>query len=80
MRRVDRPVQVQLRNSHPVRIRWNERTLTVRDLLECWVHQTGWWKPGGGERRVYYRLATDVGIVEVYRIGEGAWRLARMAD
>lgn len=80
MRRVDQPIQVHLRNSHPVRICWGDRDLMVRDVLECWVHQTGWWKPGGGERRVYYRLQTDAGIVEIYQIGNGSWTLARVAD
>jgi hypothetical protein len=43
------------------------------------VHQTGWWKPKGGERRVYYRLKTESGIIDVYRSGE-EWTLSRVVD
>lgn len=79
MRRVDHPVHVQLQGSRPSRISWNDEVLHVEELIECWVHQTGWWRPEGGERRIYYRLKTDGGIVEVYRSG-GSWTLSRVAD
>lgn len=79
MRRVNQPISVQTQSSRPSRISWAGEVLNVQKLIECWVHQTGWWKPEGGERRVYYRLKTETGIVEVYRSGEG-WTLSRIAD
>lgn len=79
MKRIDVPVQVRTRGSVPAHILWHDRRLVVRELLECWVHETGWWKPGGSTRRVYYRLRTDAGVVEVYRSGD-TWTLSRIAD
>lgn len=79
MRRVDQPVSVQVQNSRPVQISWGGEVLTVENLIKCWVHQTGWWNPGGGERRVYYRLEVGHGTVDVYRL-DGEWILARIVD
>ena len=79
MRRVGQTISVRTQDSCPTQISWNGDTLRVEDLIECWVHQTGWWKPKGGERRVYYRLRTESGIIDVYRSGE-EWTLSRVVD
>lgn len=79
MRRIDKPISVQVQDSRPARIFWNDEVCRVEELIKCWVHQTGWWHPEGGERRIYYRLKVDGGIVDVYRSGED-WRVARVID
>lgn len=79
MRRVNQPVSVEVEDSCPARISWSDDILHVEDLIKCWVHQTGWWNPSGDERRVYYRLQTDEGIVDVYRSGT-KWTLSRIVD
>ena len=52
----------------PRRFRWDGRTYRVHRLLDYWILQTRWW--GGEEKRIYYRLETHRGIVEVYRAAE----------
>lgn len=52
----------------PHRFRWEGRTYRIRRLLDYWILQTRWW--GREEKRIYYRLETNRGIVEVYRAAE----------
>lgn len=79
MRRINQSISVQADDSYPTEISWDGDLLHVEDLIKCWVYQTGWWNPEGGERRVYYRLKTDAGVVDVYRSG-AEWTLARILD
>lgn len=52
----------------PRQFRWGGRTYRVRRLLDYWILQTRWW--GREEKRIYYRLETHRGIVEIYRAAE----------
>lgn len=79
MRRVNQPISVQVQDSRPARISWNDEVLQVEELIKCWVHQTGWWNPEGGERRIYYRLKVGGSVVDIYR-SEEAWKIARVID
>jgi hypothetical protein len=81
MRRVEATIGVQTAASgRPRQVEWGERTLRVKRMVECWVYQTRWWGEGPGERRVYYRLQTECGLVEVYRTNGREWTLSRVAD
>ncbi len=62
------PISVEARKGVPRRIRWGRRTYIVRRLLDFWILQSRWW--AREEKRVYFRLETDQGVMEVYR-GEG---------
>jgi len=48
-------------------------------MAECWVVESRWWNASAFSRRVYYRLYTDRGVLEVFR-SDGRWILARVAD
>jgi hypothetical protein len=79
MRRVFLPVEVQCCNDVPRRVRWNGRDYRVESMAECWVVESRWWTASDFSRRVYYRLYTDHGVLEVFR-SDGRWILARIAD
>lgn len=79
MRRVNQSISVRAEDSRPTHISWEGELVRVEDLIKCWVHQTGWWNPEGDQRRVYYRLKTEAGIVDIYRSGT-EWTLTRILD
>jgi hypothetical protein len=51
--------------------------LEVHEVLDKWVARSRWWSKD--ERRVYFRLHTSRGIIEVYRRNSG-WFISRVAD
>jgi hypothetical protein len=53
------------------------QSLDVRAVLDKWVARSRWWSKD--EKRVYVRLHTAHGIIEVYRTGR-QWYLSRIAD
>lgn len=67
------PIAVEARKGVPRRIRWGRRIYTVRRLLDFWILQSRWW--AREEKRVYFRIETDQGVMEVYRGEEtqGTW-------
>jgi hypothetical protein len=71
------PVEVELKKGWPVMIHWEHRHMRVRQVSDWWVARERWWSRE--EERVYFRLVTDTGTVEVYRLGD-KWILARMFD
>jgi hypothetical protein len=77
MKLLHEPIAVQTRKGWPVRLQRGESIVQVRDVLRVWVHQTGWWKVE--ERREYFMLHTDAGVVVIYR-KDGEWMLARSMD
>lgn len=77
MKSLNVPIHVDAKNGMPRRIRWGRRTYLVRKLLNYWVVQSRWW--GREERRVCYRLETDGGVMEVYRVAFRSDRGARAA-
>ncbi|PEN12651.1 hypothetical protein CRI94_14145 [Longibacter salinarum] len=79
MRRVFSSIEVECRNDVPARVHWNDTSYRVESLVECWVVETRWWADADFSRRVYYRLYTDRGVLEVFRSGE-RWILARVSD
>jgi hypothetical protein len=52
-------------------------SVNIRAVLDKWVARSRWWS--NDERRVYARLHTSRGIVEVYRSGQ-QWFMSRIAD
>ncbi len=58
-------------------LRLGDRRYRVREPLDVWVVQGRWW--GEEEKRVFFRLRTDRGEVEVYRSGE-RWVLSKVMD
>jgi len=71
------PLEVEVTRGWPVVIHRGDRAHRVRNLLDAWVVQGKWW--ADEERRVCFRVATDGGIMEIYRSGD-EWRLARLED
>lgn len=68
MKSIQENIAVDARNRVPRRLRWDGRTYRVRRLLDYWILQTRWW--GREEKRIYFRLETNRGVVEVYRAAE----------
>ncbi len=52
--------------------------MVVRRPLRYWIRESRWWT-GRSERRAYFSLLTQEGVVEIYRIGE-KWVLSRIFD
>lgn len=77
MRRIFDPVQVEEQKGWPCRVHWGQNTLVVRRPVDFWIRQGRWW--AGEERRVYFRLITARGVVEIYR-SDDDWVLAKVAD
>lgn len=67
MKSIHEPIDVDVRTGGrvPRRFRWGRRSYRVCRLIDYWILQTRWW--GREERRIYFRLETDRGIVEVYQ-------------
>ena len=70
-------VVVSSSNGRPRLIRHGRRTYRVREMLDVWVYQSRWW--GNEERRVYFRLWTNRGVMEIWRNGK-EWMLSRILD
>ena len=77
MKIIRAPVEVEVKKGWPVLIRWGHRRMAVRQVSDWWVARERWWAKE--EERVYFRLVTDKGTVEVYRSGD-QWTLARLFD
>lgn len=71
------PIQVEPPTGKPRRLRWRRRVYVVEEVIDFWISQTHWWR--GEEKRVYLRLLTDGGTLEVYRSGAD-WTMSRVAD
>lgn len=94
MKRLDEPIQVRLENTSPLPtlFRWNGDTYDIKRVLEVWRKESKWWRPGGNERRDYYRCVVKSGassrgghtVVIIYRRTNGTedpkWILARKID
>ena len=65
MKFINVPVSVDARKGVPRRIHRGRRIYTVRRVVDFWILQSRWW--GREEKRIYFRLETDGGVVEVYR-------------
>lgn len=79
MKRLEEPVKVEDRKGWPVQIRRGSRVYRVRKLVDVWVVQGRWWLDE--EKRVYFRVLTDKGTMDVYRRDKtGEWVMAKMMD
>jgi len=77
MKRYADPVEVLLSRGSPRRVRWAERIYQVQEILDFWIYQSRWWS--SEERRIYFRLRTNRGTIEIWRSGE-QWVLAGVED
>lgn len=78
MRRVFEPVEVDEKKGWPCRIRWRGTVLRVKRPLDFWKRRGRWW--GKEEERIYFRLLTDGGAIEIYRDGSSDWVLTKVLD
>ena len=79
MKRIEEPVEVEDRKGWPMVIRRRGRTYRVRKLVDLWVVQGRWWLEE--EKRVYFRVLTDKGTMDVYRNqNNGKWVMAKLGD
>ena len=79
MKRIEEAVEVEDRKGWPVRIQRGTRIYRVQKLVDVWVVQGHWWLEE--EKRVYFRVLTDKGVMDVYRRDiNGAWVMAKLAD
>lgn len=77
MKRVDRPVEASIKKGWPVRIKRENKFYATRQVVDFWIVQSRWWATE--ERRIYFRLWTDRGTIEVYRSGD-SWVLSKILD
>lgn len=77
MRQYREPIRVYADRSRPVCLAWRNRRVHVDAVLDRWVARSRWWS--NDETRLYLRLHTDRGIMEVYRRG-ASWFMSRVAD
>ncbi len=77
MKRRSDDIEVRDVRGWPVEIRRDGRVYRVREMLDAWVVQGHWW--GDEEKRVFFRVRTDRGAVELYRTG-GRWVLSKELD
>lgn len=77
MKRRSEPVDVDVTKGWPVVIRRNGRIYRVESMLDVWIVQGKWWSRE--ERRVYFRVSTTHGIMDVYN-ADATWILASVED
>lgn len=77
MKQYSDPIEVAHTRGSPKRVCWAGRTYHVREILDFWIYQSRWWSRE--ERRVYFRLGTSRGIIEIWQSGE-QWMLAGVED
>ena len=77
MKKVNIAVEVLTHRNRPQVVVRRGIRYTVERVVDWWVIRGRWWHRE--ERRVYFTLVTERGIIEVYH-GEGGWVLSRVAD
>ena len=77
MKLTQEDIEVVLKNQQPVRFTWRGKTYCVTEVLERWVVDAEWW--GRKVSRVYFRLNTTKGVMEIYR-QDGSWMLSHVMD
>ncbi len=77
MKRLDEPITVIPADGPPRRIAWRGNTVPVEALVDYWVLEGKWWM--NRARRVYLRLQTPAGTLDVYRRNT-SWHLDRVVD
>jgi hypothetical protein len=77
MKRRFEPVEVEVAKGWPVFVYRNGKKHRVRHLVDVWVVQGKWWAEE--ERRVYFRVHTTGGTLDVFKSGD-AWVLSKVQD
>lgn len=77
MKRRSEPVDVDITKGWPVVIHRHGQAYRVQSMLDVWIVQGKWWSQE--ERRVYFRVSTTGGIMDVYR-SDARWVLASVED
>ena len=71
------PITVCMAEGRPCALHLKGRRVPVQVIADYWVLEGRWWQ--GRTRRVYLRLATPAGTLEVYRTAD-TWHLSRVLD
>ena len=69
MKRLNQPIDVLSRDGYPRYIYHNGKTIEVQVIQNLWVIQGYWWI--SEQKRVYYRVQTPRGIMEIYKVKTG---------
>ena len=77
MKRVDRPVEAIVKKGWPSHIERESKVYITRQVVDFWIVQSRWWSKE--ERRIYFRLWTNRGTIEVYRSND-LWVLSKLLD
>ena len=79
------PIDVATTSQQPNRFCWRGRLYEVETILETWTWRGRWWLSDAqgselrDEKREYYLLMTDAGVVEIFD-GKDGWMLSRIVD
>ncbi|RPI67644.1 MAG: hypothetical protein EHM43_07110 [Ignavibacteriae bacterium] len=71
------PIDVAEHAAAPSAFCWQGRLFEVETVLENWSARGTWW--GIDDRREYYLLMTQNGVMEIFRSRNG-WMLSRVYD
>lgn len=77
MKRYREPICMHAVRNRPVSFSWRNRHVRVDGILDRWIARSRWWSDD--ETRVYLRLHTNRGAMEIYRSG-ASWFISRVAD
>jgi len=77
MRRYREQIYMHAVQNRPVSFSWRNRHVRVEGILDRWIARSRWWSDD--ETRVYLRLHTNRGAMEVYHSGV-SWFISRVAD
>lgn len=81
-------IDVQHERNTPRLFIWRSTLFEVREILDWWVIQTGWWLPNGDIRRVYFRVVVrplvqietrTSGVIDIYR-SKSTWVLVSILE
>ena len=78
MKRINEPVTVFTVDRRPHIVKWRHKRFNVLRIMDYWVVQGRWWLRE--EKRVYLRLATDRGPIEIFHRDGSEWILSRIFD
>ncbi len=71
------PIDVVRQQSEPTAFCWRGSLYQVEQVLESWSARGQWW--GTEDRREYYMLLTQRGVMEIF-CGQEGWMLSRIVD
>jgi len=86
MKRILESIDVRHERNRPRLFKWRDTMYEVREVLDWWVIQTGWWLPERDVKRVHFLVVVrplvktgtrTSGVMELYRSGEN-WVLIKI--